>query len=968
MRKTSTCLVGRGAELDRLRGHLATAVAGRPALAVVRGEAGIGKSRLVANLLEEARGTGALDLVGSCVALRLQDNPFGPLVQAFRGLPQVLDERALADVLGRGRAELARLVPTLGQPAPGGVELRQSGILEHVLGALVRLSERSPVVMVVEDVHWADAATRDLVRFLPRNLRDVRVLFVLTARTDEPSGQRWLAGLMRDLDHMGADALELRPLDLGETQALLADRAGSPVSEAVAAEIHRRADGNPFYCELLQDAVSSGEGLPASLRTVLLSRLARVSHGTRRLLDCAAVVGRPQRGSLLAALTGDRNPERRLREAVDAGLLVCEEDRFRFRHALLCEAVLSDLLPGERSRLHRRTAEVLTRRPELGDETADALAVLVAQHWYEAGARREAIRTAVHAAGRIELDSPGDALRLYDLALGMSERNRGQRWVDRARLMRQAAEAAFHAGDIARASHLTRAALDEATGEASESRALLLEHLGRYVAQSSGRTSGHGHFEAAFDALRASDEPETRARVLSSLGLSRVLNQDAGRGFALLDQARSLVERSEDSHLQAIVFGDAADAHLVLGNVRTAVDLARRARRAAMAVPSPHQVIRSYGIEARATYLMTGRLDDSIRLRREGFAFAQEHGQARTAATALRLSLVEDLIERGMLAEASAHLDDLPRPDRDSGDSLNAVDGSLVRDYLSTRQGEAVEPTLPLTRIVATSNPMYRSYFLSLAIPIAASLGDLASVRELAACALAMSPVDPTLPGRGLYLTDALAAAVQAEADLERDAHRRGLRIARLLTAAEEVYAVSRRNVDATLEFTDGVIEVARAEAERASGVACVERWGQASEIFRATGAGLRLGYALLRQAEAMLARGVAAAEVAAVLTEALELTRTIGARAVHRQVADLARRAGLQPDGPGEAAAAPLTRREREVLALLAEGLTDKEIGRRLRISHKTASAHVSGILAKLHVRNRSAAVARFWGRRSEA
>ncbi|HSR24523.1 MAG TPA: AAA family ATPase, partial [Candidatus Eisenbacteria bacterium] len=705
MRKTSTCLVGRRAELDRLRGHLATALAGRPALAVVRGEAGIGKSRLVASLLDEARRRGALDLVGCCLALRLQDNPFGPLVQAFRGLPQLLDDRTLAHVMGPGRAELARLVPTLGQPTSGGVELRHSRILEHVLGALVRLSERSPVLIVFEDVHWADAATRDLVRFLARNLRDVRVLFVLTARTDEPSGQRWLASLMRDLDHMGADVVELGPLGLGEARALLADRAGSPVPDAVAAEIHRRADGNPFYCELLQDAAATGQGLPDNLHTVLLSRLARVSHGTRRLLDCAAVVGRPLVGSLLAALSGDRNPERRLREAVDAGLLVCEEDRFRFRHALLCEAVLSDLLPGDRARLHRRAAEALTRHPELGNETADALAVLVAEHWYEAGARREAIRTAVQAAGRIELDSPGDALRLYDLALGMSERNRGRRWVDRARLMRRAAEAAFHAGDIPRACHLTRTALDEATGESSESRALLLEHLGRYVAQGSGRTSGHGHFDAAYAALSASDGPETRARVLSSLGLSSVLDQDTGRGFALLDEARSLVERSEDTHLRAIVLGDVAEAHLVMGNVRIAVDMARRARRAAMAVPSPHQVIRSYGAEARATYLMTGRLDDSIRLRREGFAFAREHGQARTAATALRLSLVEDLIERGMLADASAQLDDLPRPDPDSGDSLNAVDGTLVREYLSVRQGEAVEPALPLTKIVATSNP-----------------------------------------------------------------------------------------------------------------------------------------------------------------------------------------------------------------------------------------------------------------------
>jgi predicted ATPase len=431
-------LVGRGAEVARLRAAIERAAAGQPATVLVAGEAGIGKTRLVTEAAGYAAGLGVVALAGGCLDVGEGVLAYAPVVEALRPLAGLLGPGELERVLDGAGEELARLVPELGSrdTARRAGQLEPSRLFELLLGMLHRIAERAPVLLVAEDLHWADQSTRDLLAFLVRNLR-AGVALVLTCRSDEPRPGHPLGPFLAELSRGGrAERLELGRLGRRELTELVAGILGEPPSPSLAREILARAEGNPFFAEELLAARREGTRMPPALRDLLLARVDALPESAQRVLEAAAVAGSRVDHELLAAATGRDGGQLvpLLREAVARHLLAVDEGNggYMFRHALVQEAVYGELLPVQRAPLHAAYARALDRRIGRCDADAGGTAVELAQlayHWQGAGDQGQALPSLVRAGQAAELAAaPAEALEHYQRALDLWEQAPAARW------------------------------------------------------------------------------------------------------------------------------------------------------------------------------------------------------------------------------------------------------------------------------------------------------------------------------------------------------------------------------------------------------------------------------------------------------------------------------------------------------------------------------------------------------------
>ena len=292
-----------------------------------------------------------------------------------------------------------------------------------MLALVGRLGADTPVVLVLEDLHWADDSTLDVVAFLVNAAPVQRLLFLATYRSDEVRAddplQRLAAGLV---GRAAALPLALEPLPPEAVRALLVD-GGEPLPDAVAAEIVARAEGNPFFAGELRAAAARGEtALSPALRDVLLAKVAQLDGETRAVLRVAAAAGRDVSYALLAAVLplGELELAEALRTAVEHGVLEPDHDTgsFRFRHALIAEAVRGTLLPGERELVHERLARALSEAPRL----AAGGAAEEAHHWVAAGRPVEALEASLRAAREAErVSGLSEALRHVERVLELWE-------------------------------------------------------------------------------------------------------------------------------------------------------------------------------------------------------------------------------------------------------------------------------------------------------------------------------------------------------------------------------------------------------------------------------------------------------------------------------------------------------------------------------------------------------------------
>ena len=475
-RLTSSKFVGRTAELAVLEAAVERAAGGQPAAVFVGGESGIGKTRLLAEFEARACARDAHILRGHCLELGGVQIPYAPLVAALR--PIARDGADLvADLPAATRNALGELLPELGGTSPGEAadeehRARQGRLFEALLTLLERLGRDAPVLLLLEDVHWADSSTRDFLTFLVRSAREEPLCLVVTYRSDELHRRHPLRPLLAELERVpGVERIALERFDHGEMVEQLEGILQEQVPADLADRLYRRSQGNALYTEELLAASEDADGwlLPETLRDALLTRVEKLGPAAQAVVRAAAVLDRPISHGLLEALC-DLEPGHVMegaREAVAHQVLVAGSDgMYSFRHALVGEAIHGDLLPGEDTALHRRIAQALEERPDLlGDLPPAAYAAELACHWRSAHELGRSLAASVQAgvlAKRVY--AYDEAGRHYERALELwprvpdAEERAG---MDRAEVLRHAAACANARGEESRSVALIREALAE---------------------------------------------------------------------------------------------------------------------------------------------------------------------------------------------------------------------------------------------------------------------------------------------------------------------------------------------------------------------------------------------------------------------------------------------------------------------------------------------------------------------------
>jgi predicted ATPase len=401
-------MVGREAELELLRDAWRQASTRGPGIAVIRGEAGIGKSRLVDELGRMVVAEGGIVLAGGCAPYVGEAVSFAPFRDALRPL---FEDRA---TLGMTVPASSALREMWGPSAPGSdgpppsPEVGQARLFEAVRSALIGATANQPALFVLEDVHWADRSSLALLAFLDRAFdrhRGSGLLLVVTCRDDPPQA---VAGVIGELQRRRALIMSVPPLNASAVRLMLGQLPGHLRDESWAAEVVERADGNPF---LVEELAAAPNGDPVAAREVLALRLAGLSPATLRTLRTMAVLGRQVPHDLVTAVAGVPEPAllAGLREAVEAGVLLAQApDTYRFRHALLQEHLHGQFLPAERRLLHRRAGDALAAEAAIGraGETA--------YHYDNADSGPESVYWGVRAAEEAEqLHALPEALNHY---------------------------------------------------------------------------------------------------------------------------------------------------------------------------------------------------------------------------------------------------------------------------------------------------------------------------------------------------------------------------------------------------------------------------------------------------------------------------------------------------------------------------------------------------------------------------
>ena len=810
VRVSSPVLVGRVAESERMRAALDDARSGRSRALLVAGEAGVGKTRLVAEMAELAREEGMTVLVGGCIQVGEGALPYAPVVEALRGFVRRASPEELDAIVGPGRAELARLLPDLGTAVDGPVAdlsigSTQGRLFELLLGVLERLAATSPLLLLVEDLHWSDRSTRDLLGFLVRNLRDAPIAIVMTYRSDELHRRHPLLPYLAELERSGrVERVGLDPFDLRDVTAQLLSIAGHDLPPALIESIHARSNGNAFFAEeLLVAAGDDGRTeLPPTLRDVLLARVAELAEPTQEFLRLASAAGQRVDPALLADAAGldEATLFDALRECVARQILVPDPrsgvDRYTFRHALLQEAVYDDVLPGERTRWHSAFARTLEARTGVDAPHAAELAY----HWYAAHDLPRALEASV-AAGRaaearyafpeasVEYER---AIELWD-QVPDAEARAG---VDRVALLASLAGVArFH--EPARAVAQIQVAITLVDEAADPIRAgMLHERLGRYA-----WVAGQGILAntAYRDAMRLTPaEPPSAARARAVAGLAQILML-----AARFEESRELTE-------EALTIARAVGARAIEGHALNTRGLDRSAAgeidegladmdealRIAEDVENVDDICRTY---ANRVWILDvgGRLDEALAVGEAGVEISEGLGLMRFFGAHLLCNMADYLYRLGRWDECEAAV----RRAVDVGPlGINEILAAELLGRLAVARGrleEAAEHLRPLAALAA------RAADVQFVAPVQVSLTELAiwegrpaDAAAQVAEAIRLIDFSPEVRVGEIY-----ALGVRAAADLAEIARARRAPAdeASALKAGEELLAAMRRRHDAVI-------------------------------------------------------------------------------------------------------------------------------------------------------------------------
>jgi DNA-binding NarL/FixJ family response regulator len=962
-RRTAPGLIGRSAELTRLEDAVASAAVGRGTIALVAGEAGIGKTRLVSELCDRVRQSGSTVLSGRCIDIVGRGLPYLPLVEALRP-PHAA---AALDELTRDLPELVRLVPELGDSdrtsAPNTRADTQLRLFHETVELLDRLSGDQPVVLLLEDLHWADASTLGLVSYLAHAVRDHRILVVATYRIDEPG--EGLSHLVLELVRSGAVRLvELAPLSDRELAQLLSEASDETLDPALVASICARSEGNPFFAEeLLAAARNGGASIPPVLRDVLLQRFGQLGGEARAVLRVVAASSRDIPYRLLAAVAPFEADDlvRALREAVEGGLLVANAaaGTFRFRHALLSESIYETLLPGEREEIHARLAQALVDDPA---SAASSLSGELAHHWAASGRAVEALRASVAAAREAEaVAGKTEALRHLERVLKLwpqvadAESLVG---LDLGELLRWAAEVAYFAGAVGRAAELMRQALALPGAQTDAVQlGLMHERLATYLLSIGERAAALAAFERAVELVPAEPPSPERAIVLGAYGRGLMLACRFEESRVLCEQALGVGAAVGDDRSTVRARAILGSVLCQLGSERDGLTFLRDARELARAYGSVQDELHTY-VLLSDKLLIQGRLTEAADEALEGFVKARRHGYQRSTGVILGANAAEALLGLGEWPRAEEVLEStLPdaggfRPEWVHTVSAQLALGrgqlGLAREHLELGARSSEEPQSKAWYAALEAEfALWEGRFDDALGTVKRALQDDEPsdlrIREPRLCAL----------GLRALVERVRQAAVRRDTATVADARSRArVLLERARRTAPRAAAVSPE--------ASGWAAVAESEHTRVEGTPSPERWQHSVEIWEQLKRPYLAAYCRWRLAEALLAAGASRIDAALPAREAHHVARRLGATTLVHELEQLARRArldlaGVNPSSlPDDRDALGLTAREHEVLQLLARGYTNREIASELTISVKTASTHVSHILRKLDVTSR--------------
>jgi DNA-binding CsgD family transcriptional regulator/tetratricopeptide (TPR) repeat protein len=956
-------LVGRTAELSRLEDAVASAAAGRGTVALVPGEAGIGKTRLVSELGDRVRLSGSTVLIGTCVAGVGSGLPYLPLVEALRPLRLT----AVLDELTGDLNELVQLIPELGAAGsastPSRRADRQLRIFRETVELLDRVGGNQATVLVLEDLHWADASTLGLVSYLAHAVREHRILVVATYRIDQPGED--LRRLEVELVRSGAATLvELGPLSDQELAQLLSAASVGRLDPAIVASICDRSEGNPFFAEELLAAEGAGEEtVPRILRDVLLQRFDQLGGKTRAVVRLAASSSRaiPYRLLAAAAPCDGHDLMEALREAVELGVLVPDPaaGTFRFRHALLAEACYATVLPGEREEIHARLAQALVDDPA---SAARPIAGELAHHWAAAGRPVEALRASVSAAREAEaVAGRTETLRHLERVLELWRQVDDPGAIaglDRDEVLRWAAEVAHFGGAPGRAAELMREALAEPSAEADVVQlGMMHERLGTYLLPIGERGAAMAAYVRALELVPADPPSAERATVLASYGRGLMLAGRWEESTAACEQALALGAVLDDERptlrARAVLGVDLC----LLGAGRVAVTCLLRARELAREYGSVQDELHTY-VQLSDALLIQGRLAEAAAEALEGLDKSRQHGYQRSSGVILGANAAEALFALGEWSRAEEVLD---RTLRDTGgfrpEGVHVVCAQvaigrgrlgLAHEHLELGARASTEPQAKAAFAALQAEVALWEGGFDLALKVVDGAlhdeepGDL-RYREPHLCAL----------GLRVLVERVRRAAIRRDAAVVADTRRSaGVLLERARSSVARAAAVSPE--------ASGWTAVAESEHTRVAGLPNPDRWQDAAAIWEQLHRPYPAAYCRWRLAEALLAAGAPRTDAVLPAREAHRTARRLGAPLLLHDVEQLARRARLDLAGSDESATPDdgdvlgLTAREREVLQLLARGYTNREIASELAMSVKTASVHVSHILRKLDVTRR--------------
>ncbi|EJC83623.1 transcriptional regulator, luxR family [Rhizobium leguminosarum bv. trifolii WSM2297] len=937
---------GRAAELDAMESAFRDVSGGRQRSILLGAEAGGGKSRLVEEFTGRLSGR-ALILKGGCIEQRESALPYAPVTAVLHELVQLRGAPSSRSLVGaEGARELAWLLPEFGETSerfdPG---IARARLFEALRKLFEELAREMPLVVVVEDIHWADQATCDLLRFLTTRLKKTRLMLIVTYRPEETSGSNALRTTIADLSlSEGAEVLRLPRLKRAEVATQLEGLLGRPPTAAVINEVHARCCGIPLFTEALIDASGSVRtDFPGSLNDYLLKAVREMPASTAGLLKVMALGGPHITHTLLRSVENKSDLEvaELLRPAILAGILVPDGDGYAFRHALIHEAVRSDLIAGERMAIHRAYAGVLERGPVPSYRVWHSAAL--ARHWHGAGQAESCLRwawqSAAEAAATFAYEDQMEMLKLVLATWPEVDNAADLTGAGHCRVLELAADAACWAAEAEQGLAFVERALAEVDAErdGEQLAALLLQ---RAVMRQHTLIPGEiADLERALD--HSVDPTRLRADGLGQFSRALILRGEFDRAKRLGEELKELSERLDDEEyrIEALIVAASVDMASNSSRVDALWSVARRAEKASIG-----RVEVLAGAALLQALLEKGDYAQVIEVGPAIFARTVELGQARYIGAIVGSPLCRALLAVGRVSEAietcerMAALDPLPLGlvhVFECQAEIALVLGDSDRVAAAASSLRALPPGPQVANRMAAN-------LLRFDIESRALAGDMDQ------SAMLIRSASTQLDKEGGISWPLLASAMRAAVDTnQKDAARQLADLAVRTPCRNVVEEAERLGISAEFSRT--------AVSDLDAWEAVAQSWADLSQPFRQA-------YALLQAGSAAVNAGKRA-RGADHFGRGADLAQSIGARLLCNQIETLAAKTRIDlrggKDGGVPKAPLGLTDREFEVLRLVAAGQSNRQIADNLFISSKTASVHVSNILSKLAVPSRGAAAA---------